>query len=81
MGTRKEEEYLDTLRHISGLKPVQQVEVKLLPEPSNPFNSKAIAFVAVVNNKDHRIGYAVHEVLDDLYLAIHERFLKWSLLG
>ena len=72
MGTRKEEEYQDTLHHISRLKLVQQVEVKLLPEPSNPFDSKAIAFVAVVN-KDHRIGYAVREVLDDLHLAIREK--------
>ena len=48
MGTREEEEYQDTLRHIIGLKPVQQVEVKLLPEPSNPFDSKAIAFLSAV---------------------------------
>lgn len=73
IGTRKEGEYQDTLRLISGLKPVQQVEVKLLPEPGNPYDSKAIAFVAVVNSKDRRIGYAVREVLDDLHLAICEK--------
>ena len=73
METKKDEEYQDTLCFISWLKPVHQVEVKLLPEPSDPFDLKAIAFVAVVNNKDCRISYAVHEVLYDLHLAIREK--------
>ena len=82
IGSTKEDRYQDTLRYVSRLKPVQQVEVKLVAEPNNPFDSKAIAFVAVVDHKDCRIGYAVREVLDDLHSAIREKiFLKWSLHG
>ena len=38
------------------------VHVKLSPEPNNPFDPKAIAFICEVDGKLHRIGYVVREV-------------------
>jgi hypothetical protein len=73
IGTTREKQYQETLRIISNLKPVEQVEVKLQPEPHNPVDSKAIAFVATVENKQYRIGYAVREVLDELHQVISEQ--------
>jgi hypothetical protein len=58
MGTRKEEEYQDTLCFINRLKPVQQVEVKLLPEQSNPFDSKVTAFVNITRTVELVMLYA-----------------------
>lgn len=49
---------------------VQKVTVKLCPEPSNPVDSQTIAFVVCLDNKEHRIGYVVQEVLDDLHEEI-----------
>ena len=47
------------------------VPVKLYPEPDNPVDSKAIAFMCqIADSAWERIGYAVSEVLDELHEAM-----------
>ena len=47
------------------------IPVKLQPEPNNPIDSKAIAFMCKVENDWERIGYVVQEALDDVHEAIN----------
>lgn len=47
----------------------KKVPVKLDPEPNNPYDAKAIAFICFVDGKWQRIGYMVREVLDDVHCA------------
>lgn len=46
------------------------VPVKLCPEPSNPFDAKAIAFTCCIDGQWQRIGYVVREVLDEVHTAM-----------
>ena len=46
------------------------VPVKLVPEPLNPHDAGAIAFVCELNGKSHTIGYVVGEVLEEVHAAI-----------
>ena len=41
----------------------RQVPVELVPEPDNPYDSKAIAFKCTVEGNSVRIGYVVREAL------------------
>jgi len=52
------------------LKDGKCVEVRINPEPNNQYDSKAIAFQCVIENKCSRIGYIVREALDDVHRAI-----------
>ena len=49
-----------------------KVDVKLVPEPENPFDAKAISFVTFCDGKWHRIGYVVREALDDVHSAMND---------
>ena len=44
--------------------------VELKPEPHNPKDSHAIAFVCYLDGKPYRIGYVVREVLADVHDAL-----------
>ena len=44
--------------------------VAIVHEPSNPRDSKALAFVCTLEDKKHTIGYIIREVLDEVHLAI-----------
>ena len=46
------------------------VPIVLTPEPTNPVNSRAIAFTCMVNGKWHRVGYVVNEILDEVHQAL-----------
>jgi len=46
------------------------ISVQLIPEPENPFDPRAIAFVCQVDGKGHRIGYVVKEVQDVVHSAL-----------
>ena len=70
IGSTRDAHYQEALHLISTKKPVQQVQVNLQPEPDNPVDSRAIAFVSTVDNMQYTIGYAVREVLDELHDAI-----------
>ncbi len=48
----------------------EAVEVRLLPEPSNPWDSRAIAFQFKVGANWERIGYVVREALNAVHSAI-----------
>jgi len=45
------------------------VSVKIEPEPTNPYDSKAICFKCFVGGLWCRIGYIVREVLDEVHEA------------
>lgn len=49
------------------------VKVELQPEPHNPKDAQAIAFVCYLDEKPYRIGYVVHEVLEDVHDAIKNK--------
>ena len=44
-----------------------EVPILLAPEPTN---SRAIAFMCMVNGKWHRVGYVVNEILDEVHQAL-----------
>ena len=50
----------------------ESVPVKIEPEPTNPYDSKAICFKCQVEGTWCRIGYIVREVLDEVHQAIRE---------
>ena len=56
----------------------ENVEVKLVPEPDNPYDSKAIAFHCKVDGNWCLIGYVVREVLDTVHQAIKEKKIIYS---
>ena len=75
VGTMKERRYQEILKQVSQL-PMEDVRVKLQPEPDNPYDSKAIAFVVNLNGKEHRIGYVVHELLDEVHHDLSGNLIK-----
>ena len=44
--------------------------IRVTPEPENLFDSRAIAFVCYMDGRWHRIGYVVHEILEDVHQAL-----------
>ena len=73
IGTTKEDRYQEilveaNLQRRSG----KEVHVRLTPEPSNCYDSEAIAFECRTSaeNRWERIGYIVSEVLQDVHQAI-----------
>ena len=51
----------------------EEVPVKIVPEPDNQYDSKAIAFQCKVDGKWHRIGYIVREALDNVHRALMQK--------
>ena len=49
------------------------VEVKIVPEPNNQYDARAIAFHCKVNNEWKRIGYIVRECLEHVHRPMAER--------
>ena len=71
-GCTKEQVYQEILRIVrDSLDQGRNIPVSLVPEPRNPFNSNAIAFTCMVNDKWHRIGYAVNEILNEIHNALN----------
>lgn len=56
----------------------ENVAVKLVPEPDNLYDSKAIAFHCKVDGSWCLIGYVVREVLDTVHQAIKEKKIIYS---
>ena len=64
IGSTKEKRYQDVLeRARDAIESGQNVAVELCPEPTNPVDSQAIAFICKLNGKEYRIGYVVRENL------------------
>ncbi len=40
-----------------------------MPEPTNPRDSKALAFVCMIDGKQHTIRYVISELLDEVHAA------------
>ena len=47
--------------------------VNIYPEPTNRFDTKAIAFKCWINDDWHRVGYIVREALDNVHDAIRTK--------
>ena len=47
-----------------------EVPVKVVREPHNPFDSRAISFQCELNNNWHVIGYVIKELCDSVHEAI-----------
>lgn len=71
IGATKSQDYQRALRKGRDiLRSGQAVPVAIVHEPSNPRDSKALAFVCTLEDKKHTIGYIIREVLDEVHLAI-----------
>ena len=74
IGADKERKYQEVLftaakKHGEGI----NVPVKLQPEPSNKYDSKAIAFMCQTDSGWERIGYVVREATDEVHSAIRNK--------
>ena len=49
------------------------VRVKIEPEPTDSYDSKAVSFMCMVEGSWQRIGYVVRETLDEVHEAIRQR--------
>ena len=47
-----------------------RVLVQLVHEPSNPRDSRALAFVCKIKEEHHTIGYVVSELVEEVHSAI-----------
>ena len=59
----------------------EHVPVKILPEPENQYDCKAITFMCEVDGGWHRIGYIVREALDHVHKALTQKkiiFVKFA---
>ena len=71
IGTTKNSRYQYVLQRARDIKASgAHVPVKLVHEPLNPRDSKAIAFMSEVDGKWETIGYVVSELLDEVHGAI-----------
>ena len=48
------------------------VPVRITPEPTNIYDSKAIAFVCEIDLKWKRVGYVVKEILNEVHSVLNE---------
>ena len=77
IGNLRETSYQSILRVVSErLHKNEDVPVKLVPEPNNPYDNKAFAFMCTVDGGQHRIGYVVRECLDAVHDALSKGLLK-----
>ena len=71
IGCTREQVYQETLRNVRDtLEQGHNVPILLTPEPTNPVDSKAIAFTCKVNGNGCRIGYVVSEILQEVHQAL-----------
>ena len=71
IGVKHEQSYQDALKIACELmNDGETVPVKLSPEPTNPFDSRAIAFQCQIRGKWISIGYVVKEVCESVLSAL-----------
>ncbi len=82
MGTNKNPAFTETLCKIKlhckeqdEFAAIGKFPAELKPEPHNPVDAKAIAFVVTVDDQKQCIGYAVREVLDEVHNAIAKNLI------
>lgn len=59
-------------RAVSMINKGEVVPVRMIKEPDNQYDSKAIAFQCLLDNKWIRIGYIVKEALDHVHKALDD---------
>ena len=68
IGCKKELIYQDVLEKCrDAMQDGQDIPVRLTPEPENPFDSRAIAFMCFMDEKWYRIGYVMSEILEEVH--------------
>lgn len=81
VGTMKEEKYQHILANTALAKRNKvKVKARMLPEPNNPVDAKAIAFqiLTETENKWERVGYALHrEILAKNIVAVELEWIKF----
>ena len=71
IGATKSQDYQAALRKARDLMlGGQVVPVTLMHEPTNPHDSRALAFVCHIDGKQQIIGYVVSEVVEEVHSAI-----------
>ena len=82
IGTTHDMHAQEVLSKVSKLlKDDVEVPVKLVCEPENQYDSKAIAFMCLLSEQWHRIGYVVSEALDHVHKALADKkiiFVRFS---
>lgn len=74
IGVTRDPKIQETLKLVARkIKDENEVEVQLAPEPTNPVDSNAIAFLCKLNDRWQRIGYVVREALDAVHDAIERK--------
>ena len=72
MGVTKSPTYQTALRRAQDLLFSRQVvPVRLVHEPNNPRDARALAFVCQFDDSPQRIGYVVSNVLDEVHAALN----------
>lgn len=72
IGVTQEKAYQTTLLEANSLlQNGEDVPVCLTPEPNNPHDSQAIAFECQLKDKKWKIGYIVHEALEETHKALN----------
>lgn len=76
MGSAKELRYQEALARAAQLLHAgEDVPCNLVPEPTNPVDSRAIAFHCKVDGSWKCIGYVLREVLEDVHTAINDKVI------
>ena len=71
IGSNRDKRSQVVLKEVSAkLERGEVVQVKMKPEPQNPFDAKAMAFVCFISGSWERIGYVVSECLDAVHSAL-----------
>ena len=52
---------------------LDDIDCRIMLEPENPFDAKAIAFQCYIGSRWQIIGYIVKEALDEVHLATYSR--------
>ena len=83
IGARKDDDGQAVLKALAQLEKgeLDKAEVKMILEPNNPVDAKAIAFVTFWDGKWQRIGYVVCEALDDVHSAMNNKLQMFVLIG
>lgn len=71
IGVTRDPSYQQTLKTCKQRRDNEEdVKVKLVPEPDNPYDSRAICFKCKLDSTWHTIGYVVSEICEDVHDAL-----------
>ena len=71
IGVTRDTFYQDRLQKVNALmQQGKEVPVKMVPEPNNPFDSRAMSFQCELDKKWYIIGYVIKELCGSVHHAI-----------